>query len=80
MTWRQHGPGWSSAQNGKHNRQEGQEWLPAGPPAHGTEVAGRCGERTHFDGRFAALGIFLLGPYGTCAQRDWPRCPFTWTE
>jgi hypothetical protein len=23
----------------------------------------------HFDGRFAALGIFLLGPYGTCAQR-----------
>ena len=24
---------------------------------------------SHFDGRFAALGIFLLGPYGTCAQR-----------
>ena len=23
----------------------------------------------HFDGRFVALGIFLLGPYGTCAQR-----------
>jgi hypothetical protein len=23
----------------------------------------------HFDGSFAALGIFLLGPYGTCAQR-----------
>jgi hypothetical protein len=22
-----------------------------------------------FDGRFVALGIFLLGPYGTCAQR-----------
>jgi hypothetical protein len=24
---------------------------------------------SHFDGRFVALGIFLLGPYGTCAQR-----------
>ncbi|HMD24929.1 MAG TPA: hypothetical protein VKH61_12580, partial [Streptosporangiaceae bacterium] len=24
---------------------------------------------SHCDGRFAALGIFLLGPYGTCAQR-----------
>jgi hypothetical protein len=24
---------------------------------------------SHFDGRFEALGIFLLGPYGTCAQR-----------
>lgn len=24
---------------------------------------------TYFDGRFVALGIFLLGPYGTCAQR-----------
>ena len=23
----------------------------------------------HFDGRFVALGVFLLGPYGTCAQR-----------
>lgn len=23
----------------------------------------------HFGGRFEALGIFLLGPYGTCAQR-----------
>jgi hypothetical protein len=23
----------------------------------------------HFDGRFMALGIFFLGPYGTCAQR-----------
>lgn len=22
-----------------------------------------------FDGRFVALGIFILGPYGTCAQR-----------
>jgi hypothetical protein len=24
---------------------------------------------SYFDGRFVALGIFLLGPYGTCAQR-----------
>jgi hypothetical protein len=24
---------------------------------------------SYFDGRFEALGIFLLGPYGTCAQR-----------
>jgi hypothetical protein len=24
---------------------------------------------SHFDGRFVALGIFLLGPDGTCAQR-----------
>jgi hypothetical protein len=24
---------------------------------------------SRFDGRFLALGIFLLGPYGTCAQR-----------
>jgi hypothetical protein len=24
---------------------------------------------SHFDGRFVALGIFVLGPYGTCAQR-----------
>jgi hypothetical protein len=24
---------------------------------------------SHFTGRFVALGIFLLGPYGTCAQR-----------
>jgi hypothetical protein len=24
---------------------------------------------SHFDGRFVALGIFLLGPFGTCAQR-----------
>jgi hypothetical protein len=24
---------------------------------------------SHFDGRFVALGVFLLGPYGTCAQR-----------
>jgi hypothetical protein len=24
---------------------------------------------SHFDGHFVALGIFLLGPYGTCAQR-----------
>ena len=24
---------------------------------------------SHFDGGFTALGIFLLGPYGTCAQR-----------
>jgi hypothetical protein len=24
---------------------------------------------SYFDGRFMALGIFLLGPYGTCAQR-----------
>ncbi|HET9257510.1 MAG TPA: hypothetical protein VFO16_20235 [Pseudonocardiaceae bacterium] len=24
---------------------------------------------SHFDGYFTALGIFLLGPYGTCAQR-----------
>jgi hypothetical protein len=24
---------------------------------------------TYFDGRFLAFGIFLLGPYGTCAQR-----------
>jgi hypothetical protein len=24
---------------------------------------------SHFNGRFVALGIFLLGPYGTCAQR-----------
>jgi hypothetical protein len=24
---------------------------------------------SHFDGSFTALGIFLLGPYGTCAQR-----------
>jgi hypothetical protein len=23
----------------------------------------------HFDGHFTTLGIFLLGPYGTCAQR-----------
>jgi hypothetical protein len=22
-----------------------------------------------FNGRFVALGIYLLGPYGTCAQR-----------
>jgi hypothetical protein len=24
---------------------------------------------SHFDGRFVALGVFMLGPYGTCAQR-----------
>jgi hypothetical protein len=24
---------------------------------------------SHFDGSFVALGIFFLGPYGTCAQR-----------
>jgi hypothetical protein len=24
---------------------------------------------SHFDGRFVALGIFFLGPYGTCVQR-----------
>jgi hypothetical protein len=24
---------------------------------------------TDFDGSFVALGIYLLGPYGTCAQR-----------
>lgn len=24
---------------------------------------------SHFDGTFVALGVFLLGPYGTCAQR-----------
>jgi hypothetical protein len=24
---------------------------------------------SHFDGRFVALGVFFLGPYGTCAQR-----------
>lgn len=24
---------------------------------------------SQFDGRFMALGVFLLGPYGTCAQR-----------
>lgn len=24
---------------------------------------------SHFDGRFTALGIFFLGPFGTCAQR-----------
>lgn len=24
---------------------------------------------SRFDGRFVALGVFLLGPYGTCAQR-----------
>jgi 3-hydroxymyristoyl/3-hydroxydecanoyl-(acyl carrier protein) dehydratase len=24
---------------------------------------------SHFDGRFVTLGIFLLGQYGTCAQR-----------
>jgi hypothetical protein len=24
---------------------------------------------SQFDGSFVALGIFLLGPYGTCAQR-----------
>jgi hypothetical protein len=24
---------------------------------------------SRFDGRFVALGIFVLGPYGTCAQR-----------
>jgi hypothetical protein len=24
---------------------------------------------TDFDGDFVSLGIYLLGPYGTCAQR-----------
>jgi hypothetical protein len=38
----------------------------------GTAVAlpdDRLPTLSHFDGRFRALGIFLLGPYGTCAQR-----------
>jgi hypothetical protein len=24
---------------------------------------------SHLDGRFVALGIFFLGPYGTCVKR-----------
>jgi hypothetical protein len=38
----------------------------------GTSVELNAADRpslSHFDGRFVALGIFLLGPYGTCAQR-----------
>ena len=40
--------------------------------ALGTAVemdAGDWPSLSHFDGRFVALGVFLLGPYGTCAQR-----------
>jgi hypothetical protein len=42
-------------------------WFEPGTPVELN--ATDCPSLSHFDGRFVALGIFLLGPYGTCAQR-----------